>query len=66
MNYSGYSWIKVKKYKMDESKSWQERYKDLESHHIEETTFLIEKVRELDKKIKKLGKALIEEELDDF
>lgn len=30
----------VKKYEMDESKSWEERYKDLEVHHIEETTEL--------------------------
>lgn len=42
---SGYSWIKVKKYKMDESLSWEERYKQLEAHHIEETTFLIEELR---------------------
>jgi hypothetical protein len=47
MSYEGYSWIKVKRYKMDESKTWEERYKDLDAHHIEETTFLINKVREL-------------------
>lgn len=45
--YEGYSWIKVKRYKMDETKSWEERYKELEQHHIEETTFLIEEVRKL-------------------
>ena len=32
---------------MDESKSWEERYKQLEQHHVQETTFLIAKVREL-------------------
>ncbi len=45
--YEGYSWIKVKKYKMDESLSWEERYKQLEAHHIEETSFLIEEVRKI-------------------
>ncbi len=44
---STYKWIKVKKYTMDESLSWEDRYKKLEEHHIEETKFLIEKVREL-------------------
>jgi hypothetical protein len=42
-----YKWIKVKKYSMNEELSWEERYKELEKHHIEETTFLIEKIREL-------------------
>jgi len=49
MSYEGYSWIKVKRYKMDESLSWEERYKQLEQHHIEETTFLIDEIRKLDK-----------------
>jgi iron-sulfur cluster assembly protein len=47
MNYEGYDWIKVKKYEMDESLSWEERYKQLEEHYKAETTFLIDKVREL-------------------
>ena len=42
-----YKWIKVKKYIDDESLTWQERYKALEKHHIEETNFLINKVREI-------------------
>lgn len=46
-NYDGFKWIKVKHYKMDESKSWEERYKELETHHVEETTFLINEVRKL-------------------
>jgi hypothetical protein len=45
--YQDYKWIKVPRYKMDESKSWEERYKDLDAHHIRETSFLIDKVREL-------------------
>lgn len=45
----GYGWIKVKKDPLiDEADaSWQERFEALQAHHIEETTFLIEKVREL-------------------
>jgi hypothetical protein len=49
--YEGYKWIKVQKYKMDETKSWEERYAELDRHHIAETTFLIEKVRELAAKV---------------
>jgi len=51
MSYDGYGWIKVKKYSMDESLSWEERYKQLEQHHIEETTFLIDEIRKLEKTI---------------
>lgn len=46
-SYDGHAWIKVPRYAMDESKSWEERYRELEQHHIAETTFLVEKVREL-------------------
>ena len=42
-----YKWIKVKKYVMDENLSWEERYKKLDEHHIEETNFLINKIREI-------------------
>lgn len=42
-----YKWIKVPKYVDDDSLSWEERYKRLDEHHIKETTFLIDKVREL-------------------
>jgi hypothetical protein len=42
-----YKWIKMKQYKDDESLSWEERYNRLNEHHIGETTFLINKVREL-------------------
>ena len=45
--YEGYGWIKIPKYAMDETKTWEERYRQLEQHHIRETTFLNEKVREL-------------------
>ncbi len=45
--YKGYSWIKVKKHTFDPQKSDRQNYDDLSEHHIAETTFLIEKVREL-------------------
>ena len=46
-----YKWIKVKKYVDDESLSWEERYNKLEKHHLEETSFLIDKIRELVKEL---------------
>lgn len=45
--YIGYAWIKVSRYEMDPNKSWEERYKALERHHIMETNFLINEVRNL-------------------
>jgi len=42
-----YKWIKVPKYIDDQSLSWEERYRKLDAHHIQETTFLIDKIREL-------------------
>ena len=42
-----YKWIKVKKYVMDENLSWEERYFKLNEHHVEETNFLINKIRNL-------------------
>jgi hypothetical protein len=46
-SFQGHRWIKVPRYVMDESKTWEERYRQLEEHHVRETTFLIDKVREL-------------------
>lgn len=46
-----YKWIKVKKYVDNEALSWEERYKRLEKHHLEETNFLIDKIREIVKSI---------------
>ncbi len=46
-HYASYKWIKVKKHKDDPSKTWEERYRALEEHHIQETTFLIDEVRKL-------------------
>jgi hypothetical protein len=42
-----YKWIKVPKYIDDDTLSWEERYKRLNAHHIEETTFLIDKIRSI-------------------
>jgi len=44
---NSYKWIKVPKYVDDESLSLEKRLKHLQDHHIKETTFLIEKIREL-------------------
>lgn len=46
-DYSGYAWIKVKKYVDNPNLSWEDRYSLLDAHHVKETTFLIETVREL-------------------
>lgn len=46
-----YRWIKVKKYQLDENATWEERYQQLEVHHLEETNFLIEKIRQIVKDI---------------
>ena len=46
-NFKGYSWIKVPKYVLSVDKTWEERYAELERHHIQETQFLIDKIREL-------------------
>ena len=42
-----FGWIRVARYRDDEALSWEERYKRLEQHHIEETSFLIERIRTL-------------------
>lgn len=47
----------VKKYEMDESKDWEGRYKDLEAHHIEETTSLLAKIKKLEKELDNLYKS---------
>jgi hypothetical protein len=49
MQYEGYKWIKAGRHKYDPQKSWEDNYRDLEKHHIEETTFLINEIRKLAK-----------------
>lgn len=41
--------IPIKKYVMDESLPWEERYRQLEAHHTEETTYLIDQINRRDK-----------------
>jgi hypothetical protein len=53
-SYTGFGWIKVKRYEMDAKKSWEERYRELEAHHLEETGFLIAEVRRLAAELKGL------------
>jgi len=48
----GHNWIQVKQHRYNNTIFDSENYKNLENHHIEETSFLIEKVRELAKKLK--------------
>ncbi|MCA9093538.1 MAG: hypothetical protein KDA68_08640 [Planctomycetaceae bacterium] len=50
-SYRGFRWIKVPRYAMDESLTWEERYRQFEEHHVRETTFLIEEVRNLARKL---------------
>ena len=43
--------IKIKKYVDSEALSWEERYKRLEKHHIDETRELIKVIEDLEKTI---------------
>lgn len=45
--YEGYGWIKVKKFDPEKYATIEERYTALDMHHVQETSFLIDKVREL-------------------
>ncbi len=46
-----HNWIKVERYKDDDTLTWEERYKRLNEHYINETNFLITKIREIVKNI---------------
>jgi len=54
-HYADFKWIKVKQYKMNNSLSWEDRYRDFDAHHVEETTFLIAEVRKLARQIDELN-----------
>lgn len=43
--------IPIKRYVMNETLSWEERYRALEKHHEEETKFLIGRIEELEKEV---------------
>ncbi len=55
---ANYRWIKVPKGKMSSKASMEQQLADLEQHHIEETTFLINKVREFAGIIGKLTEVI--------
>jgi hypothetical protein len=59
-DYSGYKWIKVVPYKMNPDKSWEERYHELEKHHIQETMFLIEEIRKVVDEAKRIKEYNLE------
>ncbi len=40
--------IPIQKYVMDESLSWEERYRLLEKHHEEETSWMIGEIKRLE------------------
>lgn len=40
--------MQIKKYKDDPTLTWEERYKKLEAHHLEETKELIRVIQELE------------------
>ena len=54
--YEGYKWVKVKRHTDDPSKTWEERFRALEEHHIKETTFLVDEVRKLAAEIDQIKK----------
>jgi len=55
-DYEGYKWVKVKRHVDDPSKTWEERFRALEEHHIKETTFLVDEVRKLAAEIDEIQK----------
>ena len=56
-HYADFKWIKVTRSAMDKSLPWEERYRQLDDHHVRETSFLIAEVRRLAAKIDELQSA---------
>lgn len=54
-HYSDYKWIKVKRWTHDDSIGTEENYQKLQDHHLKETSFLIEEVRKLAKKLDEIS-----------
>ena len=46
--------IPIKKYVMDPQRTWEERYQQLEHHHLEETAFLIGRIEELEAELERV------------
>jgi hypothetical protein len=59
-DYSGFKWIKVKRHVYDPNLSWEDNYKLLEQHHVDECNFLITKVRELASTLQNHAEAAME------
>lgn len=43
--------MRIKKYVDDTTLTWEERYKRLEAHHLEETKELIQTIKDLEEKL---------------
>lgn len=54
--------ITIKKYVMDETLSWEERYKKLEAHHKEETEFLIRRIESLEEFVDEITNEILDPE----
>lgn len=55
--YDGFAWIKVERFRDDPTKTWEDRFKALENHHVKETQFLIDEIRRLAKECDRRGNA---------
>ena len=51
---NSYKWIEVKRFNPDDYDTFEEKYNALDKHHIEETNFLINKIREIVKDMEDL------------
>lgn len=40
--------IPIKKYLMDEALSWEDRYRQLETHHLEEVAFMVKRIEQFE------------------
>lgn len=61
--YQGFKWIKVKRHAYDPQLTDRQNYENLNLHHVAETAFLIDKVRELAKKIDDITGSTVAAEL---
>lgn len=58
--YHGFDWIKVKQFRDNPNKTWEERFNLLLNHHSNETNFLINEVRKLDNDVEIFKSALLQ------
>ncbi len=50
--------IPIKKYIDDSSLTWEERYRRLEAHHLEETSWMINQLKFFEKEVNDMKVAL--------